>query len=529
MKREIFKYLMFGAAVSLAACTDLEVDETDSVVIDAGEFTGVPAASTLNGLYSRVAESNQQNLYALQVATTDEIFIPTRGTDWGDNGVWRDLARHAWTPAHVYNLQTWNYLNQSVYTANQILHPATTKWKRQESDAHFLRAWNMFWIFDLWRQIPYREADEGAEVTPRVFTGEEAFNFIMDDLTFVINSDSTANPDVTADISAKGRASKAAALFLKAKMHLNKHIYLNTGETPATDDLDQVIAIVDQLHNVYGFSLQDGYFSIFAPANDTETILWANAEYAHRIWGGLHYNQGRETDNGGGGWNGFATTADFYNTFEGDENENIGSAADPYQSNQEERRGYVPNDRLGIGFLIGTQYGPDGTDEDTEGDPILARSGNPLVFSKDVPTLTGNPDYTGIRLLKWHPIVNMPGSWGRHLIVMRYADAHLMKAEALFRKGDEAAAQALVDELRLLRDASPIGEWKEGDFTIDDILEERGRELYLEGWKRNDMIRFGKFTTDFAFVDNTEEHTIVFPIPDQALGSNPNLVQNPGY
>jgi hypothetical protein len=62
-----------------------------------------------------------------------------------------------------------------------------------------------------------------------------------------------------------------------------------------------------------------------------------------------------------------------------------------------------------------------------------------------------------------------------------------------------------------------------------DILDERGRELYIEGWRRNDQIRFGTFTQPFALKESTEEFRILFPIPANALSSNPNLVQNPGY
>src|SRR5690606_3253493 len=116
------------------------------------------------------------------------------------------------------------------------------------------------------------------------------------------------------------------------------------------------------------------------------------------------------------------------------------------------------------------------------------RSGQPLVFTKDVPSLTGQPDYTGIRLLKWHPgkrvgegdeaeniaTVNMAGSNGNHLVLMRYADAHLMKAEALFRNGNSPDALTLVNELRVIRKATPLG-----TITEQDILDERGRELYL--------------------------------------------------
>jgi hypothetical protein len=105
-----------------------------------------------------------------------------------------------------------------------------------------------------------------------------------------------------------------------------------------------------------------------------------------------------------------------------------------------------------------------------------------------------------------------------------------MRAEAMLRKGQTAAALAEVNELRAMRtNTLPLPA-----LTEDELLDERARELYIEGWRRNDMIRFGAFKGTWQFKgDNeggsTDGHTDLFPIPSSALLSNPNLVQNPGY
>lgn len=513
MKNRIYSYLALTVITVFAACTDLEVKETDSIITSSGgEFLGVDATGTLASAYNGLNWGNTQgNLFALTEATTDELFIPTRGTDWGDNGVWRTLATHNWNASHQFNNDTWNFLNSNVYTTNQILHEKTTKTALQTAEARFIRAYNMFWILDLWGQIPFRDADEGPDVNPIVMEGQAAFDFIIADLEAALD----VVPTITVNnIVDQVKASKAAVRYMLAKMYLNKHVYL--GGTPQTADLDKVISYVDAIA-ADGYELHNGYFEIFGQSADSETIMWSNGQYGTRIWAGLHYNQGRETDNTGGGWNGFATTADFYNKFEGDPNENYGEHNDPFISGQEERRGYVPELSLGIGLLIGTQGGPDG--------PVKARSGENLVFTKEVPSLTGQPDYTGVRLLKWHPTINMGGTWNNHLVILRYADAHLMKAEALLRKGQEASAKTLVNELRAIRGATSLA----GTLTEDYLLDERARELYMEGWRRNDMIRFGKFASSFAFVANTDPYTNKYPIPELAVGSNPNLRQNPGY
>ena len=85
----------------------------------------------------------------------------------------------------------------------------------------------------------------------------------------------------------------------------------------------------------------------------------------------------------------------------------------------------------------------------------------------------------------------------------------------------------MVNELRTLRGASTLGNVSESD-----LIDERGRELYVEYWRRNDLLRFGLFTKDWEH-KNTEEignsTRNLFPIPLAAIISNPNLVQNPGY
>jgi len=101
----------------------------------------------------------------------------------------------------------------------------------------------------------------------------------------------------------------------------------------------------------------------------------------------------------------------------------------------------------------------------------------------------------------------------------------LMKAEAILRSGGDATA--LVNEIRVLRGATPLG-----TITENELLEERGRELYLELVRRTDMIRFGQFTRNWEFKDPQfigDETRNLYPIPSNALLSNPNLVQNPGY
>ncbi len=531
-KFNIIKGLVLGSA--LFACTDLKIKELDSVVIksETGAFTGVDPAGALSAAYGDLRGfGDQANLYALNEIASDELLVPTRGTDWGDNGVWRTLHQHTWDVTHTMVRDTWNNLNGNVYRLGQLLDAATLAKGRtasQTAQAKFLRAYNMFLILDLYRQIPQRGVNEGSEVNPQVLSTQAAIDFIAKDLT-------EALPDlpVVAPGGDTKSANTAAANFLQAKLFLNKHVYLAT--TAAAADMDKVISSVNAI-KAAGFDIADGstadkYFGIFTQAVDTETLLWTDTGVGNRIWCGLHYNQ-PSPDNSGGGWNGFSSYADFYAKFEGTSTDPINPNA--LGNNQEARRGYVPVTRgtvrdcdpntagvqpcanFGFGFLVGQQYKDDGT-------AIKDRAGSPLIFAKDWPGLAGNNERTGIRILKYHPD---NGGFTSHEILFRYADAHLMKAEAILRGGTPTGetAQQLFDELRVKRGASTTIV-----ASLTTMLDERARELYIEGWRRNDQVRFGTFNTPYGLKTNTETFRSVYPIPAVAVSSNPNLKQNAGY
>ncbi len=540
MKREQLKKLMLVTLSSafVLSCTDLEISESDSIFPETstGGFDGVnDPGSSVDQLYNDMNGQfgDQANLFALTEVSTDELLVPTRGTDWGDNGIWRTLHSHTWSPSHQYILNTWNQFNQNVFRASEVIDSRSNATAEQVANAKFIRGFSMWVVMDLFGQVPFREVDEGPEISPKVLTRAEAADFVINDLTEAIAGLPVVNAN---NLEGTQRASKAAAQYMLAKVLLNKHVY--TGGSPDTGDMNQVVSLVDEINGA-GFDLQEGFFDIFTETADSETIWWRPAAVGNRIWNTLHYNMAPEIT--GGGWNGFTTLAEFYDMYEGPSDTNVEGGA------QEERRGGVPqsgtvfvdtnddgiddnvvggvdgNDdgfidgsNVGYGFLLGQQY-------DYNGSKLKTRPGGDLTFTKSLPGLVGNGENTGIRVIKYNP---RHGGFTPHLIIFRYSDAHLMKAEAILR-GASGDATALVNELRVLRGATPLGSVSEAD-----LLEERGRELYEEFWRRNDMIRFGQFTRDWEFKDAAavgDETKNLYPIPVNALLSNPNLVQNPGY
>jgi starch-binding outer membrane protein, SusD/RagB family len=537
MKKNKIKLYFLSAfsLISLAACSDLEIEETDSIISEGFQGLADPS-STVDELYNRLNGhyGDQANLFALNEVTTDAALVPTRGGDWGDNGLWRVLHSHAWRPDHQFVITVFQQFNANQLIASQVLDSRSNPSAQNVGEASFIRAFSMWIILDLYGQVPFRDVTLPSSTLPEVLTGQAAVDFILSDLDQAISN--------LASIPAEGgeanlRAGKAAARYLKAKVLLNKHIYL--GGTPNNGDMAEVISLVDAIE-AEGYALQEGYFELFEQGPDKETIWALRASTGNRIFNGMHYNS---TSVGGGGWNGFSTLAEYYDLFEGDSNKNeVAQDLTPLDG-QEERRGGVPLEGLpftgrpgtselngyeagsnvGYGFLIGQQFALDGT-------PLQDRQGAPLTFKRDfvdgtgAPSFINNDETTGIRVMKYSP--RFDGGFTNHEIVFRFADAYLMKAEAMLRSGGDPTA--MVNDLRILRNASALGT----SVTEQVLLDERGRELYMEIWRRNDLIRFGQYNRDWLFKDpgainNTKWN--LFPIPAPQLLANPNLVQNPGY
>lgn len=529
--KKIVSYLCFTLPIALIfSCTDLEIEATDSLISDG--FAGVAniegEVANISNIIAGGNLGNQEGLFALNEVSTDEYLVPTRGTDWGDNGRWLSIHRQTWNAELLDLVQAWQQLNSITINATRVINPQSTNTAEGDvtelkAEARFYRAWAMNWILDMWRQVPYRDVNLPNSAIPEVLTGQVAIDSIVADLTIAIRD----LPEVTAGngIDLKSSPTKASANHLLARLHLNKHVYLGT--TAEAADMQVVIDAVDEIAaDGYTLAAPGDFFDIFRPSNDVETIWWSPADAGPRIWHTLHYSQNFPVANDGGGWNGFTTLSEFYQLFEGDPDTNyVGDG-------QEERRGWVPDastataDNLGIGygFLIGQQYEQDGT-------PLNARNdvgGVPLVFTKEVEkaeyTAPGDNallETAGTRMLKYHPNEE-GGDRRRHVVKFRYADAYLMKAEAMFRMGGDPTV--MINTLRTTRGASELMTVGEAE-----LLAERGRELYQELVRRQDLIRFGQYLRAWNLKDAGDAHLEIFPIPIADVLANPNIVQNPGY
>ncbi|MDT8414174.1 MAG: RagB/SusD family nutrient uptake outer membrane protein [Flavobacteriaceae bacterium] len=510
------KYLFLSMLVlSLVGCTSLD-EELEGTVSAAVAAQAGDAADVLTSAYQTLnAFGTQDNIWALAQHTSDELAGPTRGPDWDDGGVWRDLHTHNWASSSNFVNSSWGSMLQGVFRSTQVLEFSPTP--QQEAEAKFLRAFFSFTVLDNWGLVLGREPGEDLTQPPSLFFGRaDGIDFVISEL-----EDALANLPNT---NAAGRATKNAARAMLMKAHLNRAVYKATGANGGAQvgpfsfeaaDMNAVISYANDIIASGQFSLDPDYFDNFRPDNGSlssenifvlNNVRGVNSSNSQSRWFmTLHYNQTP------GGWNGFVALGDLYDSFdEGDIRRGMPTEEFP------ELDGRTGVD---VGILIGNQF-------DKDGNQIKERPGADLVFTKNF-SLTASNESQGLRVIKYPMDFENLDSPENDYVLVRYADVLLMKAEAILRGGTDPNAQTalgIVNDLRSVRNAPALGA-----VDLTELLAERSRELYWEGWRRNDQIRFSTYLNAFQQKPTSTETFLLFPIPPGALSTNPILVQNPGY
>jgi len=546
MKLKIF--IISGITFLLiGSCTKLDQKLQSSISFDPSAGGG-DATSFLNGTYNDLAGllHSQDQIFSLQENTGDMCLVPTRGGDWDDNGVWRVLHAHTWTATHSQFVSVFNGLGKLESDALSTL--ASSPTPVQADEALFLKSVAQFYFLDLFGQVPYRTVGEYNSLKPAPVLEPAA---AVDTLVTTLNGIISRNVLPSANVPY--RASIDAAKFLLMKVLLNKGAFINrAAPTFADADMQQVITIGNQLINGGKYSLTSNYFDNFGPnnASTSKEAIWAwpnngsannngiNAGGINARWMmTLHYNSWDQNNvYGSAGWNGFSTVADFYNTFEGHGDASPNTVIDTTKDKRIGGKFYsgVTNQSgLRPGLLAGLQKNENGVGE-------VDRHGNPLTFTPAVNLVETNVntlEIAGIRIVKYPPDYSAynGGNQKNQLQIFRYADVMLMVAEAYLRSSspNTASALTLVNQLRTTRGATP---WTTVTLVNasnvadpNTLLAERGRELYWESWRRQDLIRFGVYLKPWALKTSDDPKNLLFPIPSDQLIANPNLKQNTGY
>lgn len=493
------------AATAFFGCSKLDEKLGSQQATGSAGGGGVTAASVLSGTYDamRTPFQDQSQWWAAQEHTTDEVIGPTRAGDWDDNGVWRVMHSHQWDPNHAFLANTFSDLGRIVYSATDMLRLNPTP--QQNAEGRLLRAMAMFAQVEGWDQVPYRDNTADPTEVPKVRKGSAALDYIISELEAIIPN--LPNAPVN-------RANRDGAKALLMKCYLNRGVVANrAAPTFAAADMNKVITLANEIR--VNYTLTPGYFDNFAPTNNvlsTENIWTAeniggssSGNVRSRWFCTLHYNMNPS------GWNGFTTLSDFYNKFD---------ASDTRRG--QSYPGMTNVSGIRAGFLRGQQF-------DQSGTPLNDRTGAPLAFTDQVKLVeTGsNLEVTGIRVIKY-PIDYTGGDNSNNdYVYFRLADVLLMKAEAILRGGTDPASQTAVQLVNQVRARSGVAAL--GSVTLDQLLDERGRELYWEGWRRNDLVRFGKYLQAWQEKPASDAKRLLFPIPARSLAANPNLTQNPGY
>jgi len=520
------KYAKIACAAALLAllqgASSCELNENLGSQITDDQVRSSGLSALLQGAYNSQRDPIQGHVsvFALQEVSTDARIMPTRGPDWDDNGKWRALFNHTWDANNERVRETYTQLNGILYATTDLLRFSPTT--QQAAEARFLRAWASFLVLDLYDQVLYREPGEQLSELARVRKGTVALDYIVSE----INAVQASLPD--APVS---RATKDAARVLLMKCYLNKGVYANrAAPTFAAADMNQVIRLADEIINSNRYSFTPNFFDNFAPNNGaiglenifTQANTFGNSGATRDLWKFVsHYNM-RPVD----GYNGPATTAAFYDLFEA----------------TDKRRGMAydiaggpanPGRRVNVGFLIGQQYNLI-TDA-----PLTIRSGAPLIFTKDINLSETGADLEakGVRPIKY-PVDYVSEAKGGNgcendHVSFRLADVLLMKAEAILRGGAATSAGTYgatpLAIVNFIRTHPSRGASARTTMDLNELIDERGRELYSESWRRQDLIRFGKFLQPRKDKAASDPKYLIYPVPQTQVDINSNIIQNPGY
>lgn len=525
MKKQIIFCLLATMGILQTACTKLEVPVENE--LSPGNFPVNQDQLILasGAVYSKFRGSYATSYWQMQSLSTDEAIIVARAGGWYDGGRYQQMHLHTWASDNAQTADTWRWGFGTISTCNQVLalfdqSPASDAKAAIAAEVKTMRAMTYFLMMDLYGNIPLN-TQFGSSDLPDQKSRAEVFKFIEDEVKAALPLLSEK-----VDNSTYGRPTKFAAYALLAKMYLNAQVYVGQ------DRYNDAIEMCDNIIKSGKYSLDPSYQAMFAANNGPamkEFIFaipydWAQATGQQFTWMDLHYALQQKYGLSFRISGPMSTLPEYYALF----NE--------------------PNDVRTQIWLTGKQF-------DNAGNPVIIKTtkkGLDASYSGADGTapvdyqLTFTPNVTlinpslfeaggdelgrakGYRNNKFTPDASASGRDGSNDVpVFRYADILLMKAEAILRGGNPTlghTALSLVSSIRDIRKASPIT-----SINLDDLLNERVREMNWEAWRRNDLIRFGKFENSWGYKTDADVNKRIFPIPSSEMILNKKLKQNNGY
>jgi starch-binding outer membrane protein, SusD/RagB family len=537
------KFMAIGLGISFLtfSCTDLNETLYSDVTADNFFKTNDEYNAALGQAYSNLSGlGNHSNLWSIQELTSDELVITTKGGDWFDGGVLQQLHLHDYQPDNSFFNNAWTFMYGGVNTCNRLIDQfqGLKASGNKEADGFIIelrtiRALWYYWILDSFGNAPL-VTDFKLLDPPANSTRQQIYAFVEKELTDAIPLLLTAK-----DASTYGRMTKWAALAIRSKLYLNAIVYTGTPQwQKAADDAKNII-------DNGGYLLEGNYADNFSVNNtgSRENILVKPYDkvFAQGFnWPmmTLHYASQDVFKLTSQPWNGYSVVEEFYNSYI-DPATNPGPQGPVWKGLTLDANKDKISDETGTAdarlsnFVVGPQYKQDGTiakDPGFEGttskqpDP----DGTDLIFTPKINQLGPNAwRQGGARIGKYAYEIGGTPNMSNDFVIFRYSDILLTRAEALWRlSSGSTEALALVNQVRARAKVDPFS-----SLTSNNFLAERGREMFAEMTRRQDMVRFGVFGNKYGFKSGPDLKTTLslFPIPKQQLDANKKLVQNPGY
>ena len=535
--KNIIKMTLAAAVLGItASCTDLDVDVKSKYT----EYPNDPVAieGKMSDVYYSFRQALGNNYNRVQTFSSDEATGVSFGTDYFDKGENIHPSIHNFMsgddPANY-----WTDLASGITKCNKIIEEFKET-PKVAAPARLMRAFYHFILMDSYGDVPVLDhlpADNEAVMrSPR----KEVAEFIEKEVKECLPDLSDKN-----DASTYGKPNKWMAEALLIKLYINWGVY-TCGDvtkydvaTTKNSKLDECVKYCDDIIGSGLFNLNDPYRKKFMFDNGPQIkdFIYAMPYDKVSAQGLLYgrYRAFRRIDDG--------DTQGYYGGKMGKSCAGICAMnpefADLFCLEGDDRNDAVLKGKVFIHDAI--------TGEETD-QPYIYK-GTQLELTKTITLQEGGlatlncgatPDgwRQGYRSIKFYPNPNEYSAYNRYqsndVPIFRFADIILTKAEAIKRgatatNGD--TPQSLFNQIRSYVHAPLL----DHDPSLQEILDERGREFFDENWRRNDMIRFGTFESEYGFHRHSnpdarfDKTCRILPVPDDILKENTNWEQNPGY
>ena len=457
---------------------------------------------------------SEQSMLTMIMQLTDEVAIPKAyNGSWGEPR-YTELQKHTITAGNKLVRCAWDFCFDGIAACNDALNELqklqqSETVQRNIAEIKVLRAYYYLLAVDCWGTVPF-SIDKNSTDYPDPKDRAFMLPFLEKEL-----KDNMDLLDDTVSSRTYGRVTKYVAQFILAKIYLNSEEWLGT---PRYSELESICKDIMESGQ---FKLTDNYAANFAIHNENgpeavfaiphSSVYTNNAFYIYV----MTFNEDLQTCfNIGESWNGsMIAQPDFFDSYEvGDKRRD-----DTWLHGQV----YTPEGNK-YQYKVMTDSGLQMVDYILNPSPI-----DPSKFSDGLSRLDG------ARIIKWPyqtdgTLTSYRISMENDFYLMRYSDVVLMYVEALVRQ-NRASEAADVEEFKKIRRRAGLEPMTAADLTLDKLLLERQHELALEGWSRQDLIRFGKYTRAWWAKDEGKPYMKLLPIPDIRRGDNPKLGQNDGY